>query len=164
MEQQNLKELIKHGFAAMKAGSDVAAQSTDEIQQDAKKAELKESLRRGNEQAKVWAQRIERGLQEAGGNADERNEILEAHYQVSKAIRANAKDDDTRDLGIIASGQLALHYWIAAFGTQANYAKAAGLDQASQDLKTCLDEAKQADERLNQAAESILAGQLVNSH
>jgi hypothetical protein len=36
MEEQNLKELIKQGFAAMKAGSKVAEQATDEIQSDAK--------------------------------------------------------------------------------------------------------------------------------
>jgi ferritin-like metal-binding protein YciE len=157
MEEQNLKELIKQGFAAMKAGSKVAEQATDEIQSDAKNEELKELLKQGNEHSKVWAERIDRALEEAGGDADQENEILKAHYQVSKEIRAQAKDDDTRDLGIITSGQLALHYWIAAFGTQVSYASAAGLEDAKQQMQACLDEAKQADEQHTKIAESILA-------
>ncbi|WP_419800713.1 DUF892 family protein [Mucilaginibacter sp.] len=159
MENQALKELIKQGFAAMKAGSKVAAEATDEIQNDAKNPELKSALKEGNEQSKVWVQRIDRGLQEAGGNADQDNEILKANYSVSQKIRQQAKDDDTRDLGIIASGQLAIHYWIAAFGTQASYAAAAGLNQAEQEMKACLDEAKKADEKHTQIAKSILSAQ-----
>ena len=158
MENQNLKELIKQGFAAMKAGSKVAEQATDEIQNDAKNEELKNALKQGNEQSKVWAQRIDKGLQEAGGNADQENEILKAHYKVSKEIREQAADDDTRDLGIITSGQLAIHYWIAAFGTQVSYAAAAGLNQAQQEMQACLDEAKKADEKHTQIAKSILSG------
>ncbi|RYE36582.1 MAG: DUF892 family protein [Sphingobacteriaceae bacterium] len=157
MESQNLKELIKQGFAAMKAGTKVAATATDEIQNDAKNEQLKSALQEGNEQSKVWAQRIDRGLEEAGGNADQKNEILEAHYKVSKEIRNEAKDADVRDLGIITSGQLAIHYWIAAFGTQVSYAAAAGLNQAQQEMQACLDEAKKADEKHTQIAKSILA-------
>ncbi|RYY05758.1 MAG: DUF892 family protein [Sphingobacteriaceae bacterium] len=159
MENQNLKDLIKQGFAAMKAGSKVAEQATADIQNSAKNEELKSALKEGNEQSKVWAQRIDRGLEEAGGNADQENEILKAHYEVSKKIRNEAKDDDSRDLGIITSGQLAIHYWIAAFGIQVSYAEAAGLTQAQQEMQACLDEAKKADEKHTQIAKSILAAQ-----
>jgi ferritin-like metal-binding protein YciE len=159
MENQNLKELIKKGFSAMQAGSKVAAEATDEIQSDVKNEELKNALRQGNEQSKVWAQRIERGLEEAGGAAEQENKILKTHFEVSKEIRQHAKDDDNRDLGIIASGQMALHYWIASFGTQASYAAAAGLTQAQQEMQDCLNEAKQADEKHTQIAKSILAAQ-----
>ena len=100
MEQQGLKELLKKGFAAMKAGSNVAAKATDEIQDDAKNKGLRNALQQGNEQSKVWAQRIDRCLQEAEGTEDENNEILKAHYQVSKQIRQQAPDDDSRDLGL----------------------------------------------------------------
>lgn len=157
MEKQNLKELIKQGFAAMKSGSKIAAEATDEIQSDVKNEELKNALKQGNEQSKVWLQRIERGLEEAGGNADQDNEIMKAHYEASKKIRQLAADDDTRDLGIIASGQFALHFWIAAFGTQVSYASAVGLSEAQQAMQACLDEAKEADEKYTQIAKSILA-------
>lgn len=159
MEQQGLKELVKKGFSAMKAGSNVAAEATSEIQNDAKNEKLLEALQQGNEQSKVWAQRIDRALEEAGGQADEDNEILKAHYEVSKQIRAQATDDDSRDLGIIASGQMSLHYWIASFGTQVSYAEATGLTDAQQEMQSCLDEAKEADVKLTEIAKSILSGQ-----
>ncbi len=159
MKEEQLKELVKQGFAAMKAGSAVAADATDEIQNDAKNDELKSALEEGNKQSKIWAERIERGLTEAGGNEEQENEILKAHYEVSKKIRQQAPDDYSRDLGIIASGQLALHYWIAAFGTQLSYASKAGLSQAQQEMQACLDEAKQADEKYTQIAKNILASQ-----
>jgi ferritin-like metal-binding protein YciE len=156
MEQQGLKELIKNGFAAMKAGSKVAEEATGEIQSDAKNEQLRDALQQGNERSKVWAERIDRSLEEAGGTADQDNEILKAHYQVSKQIRQQAADDDSRDLGIIASGQMSLHYWIAAFGTQVSYAEATGLTEAQQQRQACLDEAKQADLNLSDIARSII--------
>jgi len=140
----------------MKAGSKVAAKATDDILDDATDSELKAKLEQGNQQSKQWASRIDQAWEEAGGKGDEENPILEAHYEVSKKIRGEAKDDYSRDLGIIAAGQLALHYWIAAFGTMANYTKQAGLSQATQAMQTCLSEAKQADEQHTQIADRIL--------
>jgi ferritin-like metal-binding protein YciE len=156
MANTSLTTLIQQGLAAMKAGSKVAAKATDDILDDATDSELKAKLEQGNQQAKQWASRIDQAWEEAGGKGDEENPILEAHYEVSKKIRGEAKDEYSRDLGIIASGQLALHYWIAAFGTMANYSKQAGLSQAAQAMHTCLSEAKQADEQHTQIADRIL--------
>jgi ferritin-like metal-binding protein YciE len=157
MDTKDLKQLIKDGLAAQKAGSKVAAKATDDIQDDATNPELKTLLKRGNETAKQWEQRIERAIAEAGGVDSQDNEILEAHYEVSKEIRGNASTDQVRDLGIITSGQLALHYWIASFGTVASYAKAAGLTQTAQELHQCVEDAKQADEQHTALAERLLA-------
>jgi ferritin-like metal-binding protein YciE len=156
MANQSLTTLIQQGLAALKEGSKIAAKATADIQDDATDSQLKAALEQGNQQSKQWADRIERSHEAAGGKGDEENPILEAHYKVSKKIRGEAKDDYSRDLGIIAAGQLALHYWIASFGTLANYAKQSGLSQVEQDLKACLAEAKQADEQHTALAEQIL--------
>lgn len=156
MADDNLKQLVAQGLAAMKAGSDVAAKATDEISNDAKNTELKSALDEGNNTSKQWAERIERALQQAGSGGEQDNPILEAHYEVSRRIRGQAPDDTSRDLGIIASGQLALHYWIAAFGTMANYANKLGMDDVGRDMKQSADEAKQADEKHTQLAEQLL--------
>lgn len=157
MNTEDLKQLIKDGLAAQQAGSKVAEKATDDILDDATNPELKSMLQQGNDRAKQWKQRIERAITEAGGVDDQDNEILEAHYDVSKEIRDQADTDQVRDLGIIASGQLALHYWIASFGTVASYAKAAGLTQTAQELHQSVQEAKQADEQHTQLAERLLA-------
>jgi len=157
MNTEDLKQFIKDGLAAQKAGSKVAAKATDEIQDSATDSELKAMLQRGNETSKQWEQRIEQAIDEAGGVEEQDNEIVEAHYEVSKEIRNQADTDQVRDLGIIASGQMALHYWIASFGTVAAYAKAVGLTQTAQDLQSSVAEAKQADEQYTALAQRLLA-------
>jgi ferritin-like metal-binding protein YciE len=156
MNTDDLQQLIKAGLAAQQAGSKVAAKATDDILDDATDPELKTLLQRGNDMAQQWQQRLERAIAEAGGVDEQDNEILEAHFDVSKEIRGQAATDQVRDLGIITSGQLALHYWIAAFGTVAAYAKAAGLTQTAQELHQCVEDAKQADEQHTALAQRLL--------
>ncbi len=156
MANSSLNTLVQQGLAALKEGSKIAAKATDDILDDATDAQLKAALAQGNQQAKQWAARIDRSFEAAGGEGDEDNPILEAHFEVSKKIRGKATDDYSRDLGIIAAGQLALHYWIASFGTLRTYAAQVGLGQVAQDLQACLDEAKQADEQHTAIAEQIL--------
>lgn len=156
MPNDNLKTLVSQGLSAMKAGSDIAAKATDEISQDASHPQLKAALEQGNQTAKQWAERIERAVQQAGGGDQHDNPVIEAHFEVSRRIRQQASDAVSRDLGIVASGQLALHYWIAAFGTMANYTKHVGLDDVASDMKASADEARQADEQHTQLAEQLL--------
>jgi ferritin-like metal-binding protein YciE len=159
MDSQALKDLIKQGLAASKAGSQVGAESTAEIQKYAKSADLRAALDRGNTTSREWAQRIDRAIAEVGGVAERPNEILEAHYRVSKQISSEAQTDEVRDLGIITSGQLALHYWIATFGTLQDYAEAAGLSQTSKEMQACVEEAKQTDKAYTALAQKMLAAQ-----
>lgn len=156
MENESLKKLIKQGLGSLIAGSKVAATATDEIQNDVQNPQLKEALTQGNETSKQWVSRIEKALAEAGGGEEQQNPIMEAHFEVSKKIRQQTSDAVARDLGIIASGQLALHYWIAAFGTLRTYAAQVGLSQTEQALQTSLDEAKQADDQHTQLAKQIM--------
>lgn len=156
MANEQLKPLIQQGLAAMKAGGQVAASATAEIQTDVRNPQLKSALDKGNETSKQWTARIGQALADAGGADEQQNLILEAHYQVSKKIRQQAPNDVSRDLGIIAADQLALHYWIAAFGTMRAYAAQAGLQQTEQDMQASLDEAKQADEQHTMIAKQIM--------
>ena len=156
MADQELKTLMSQGLQALKAGSGVAQKATAEIQNDASHPDLKAALEQGNKTSAQWAQRVEEAIKETGGAEDPGNVVLEAHYEVSKKIRQKAQDDMSRDLGIIAAGQLALHYWIASFGTLGNYAAKLGLSQTAQNMRTSLDEAKQADQQQTALAEKML--------
>lgn len=157
MADDNLKHMVAQGLSAMKAGGDVAARATDEISNDASHPDLKAALAKGNETSRQWADRIARAEAAAGGGQQGDNKVLEAHYEVSRLIRSQAPDTHSRDLGIIANGQSALHYWIAAFGTMANYTRHLGMTEAADDMKACADEAKTADETHSQLAEKLLA-------
>lgn len=156
MANEQLKQLIKKGFAAMKTGSEIASKATTEISDAAQHPKLKEALEKGSKTSEEWAERIERGIQEAGEGEQSNNAIIEAIGKVNQEIMKTAPDANSRDLGIIASGQIALHYWIASFGTMQSYAREAGLDQTEQEMKACLKEAKEADEEHTKIAEEIM--------
>ena len=157
MNKENLKQLLTQALSAMKAGSDVAARVTAEISGDVTHAGLKAALEEGNRGSQQWSQRIDRARQQVGGASETGdNAVMEAIVEVSRRIR-KAPDAVSRDLGIIADGQIALHYWTAAFGTVASYAKAAGMDEVAGEMKKSADEAKAADTKHTQLAEQILS-------
>ena len=156
MVNDQLNQLITLGVSALKAGIRIATQATDEIQNDARNPQLKDTLAQDIAMSKIWTTRIDKALREVGGTGDQPNHIMQAHYEVSKRIRQQTTDDYSRDLGIIASGQRVLHYWIASFSTVRSYATQAGMDQLEQAMQASLDEAKQADEQHTQIAKQIM--------
>ena len=157
MTDDNLKQLVAQGLAALKAGGKIAQEATQEIQDSASSPDLRQALEQGTRTAQQWSERIDRALGEVGGpQGEEGNPILQAHFEVSRRIRSQAPDETSRDLGIIAAGQLALHYWIAAFGTLANYAKQMGMERTASDLHASVEEAKQADDQHTALAEKLL--------
>jgi len=158
MTPERLTQLITLNLAAMKTGSNIAAAAA-EIRHDAHHPQHQAALDQNAETAQRWAARIDRALAEMGGEAAPVNHAVQTHYEVDKRLRGFATDDATRDLSIIGSGQWALHYWLAFFGTLRAYAAHAGRCQLAQDLQTSLDEAKRADEQY--AAESTLSRRLL---
>ncbi len=156
MINNQLQQLITLGVSALKAASRIAAQETDEIQNDAHNPELKAALAQDIAMAKIWLVRIDRALGEVGGTTDQPNHIMQAHYEVSRRIRSQGSDNFMRDLGIIASAQRVLHYWIASFSTVGTYAMQAGMSQLEQAMQASLDEARQADEDHTRLAKRIM--------
>lgn len=157
MTTEQLTSLLTFSLAAMKTGNQIAAAAADDIQHAAHYPSLKAALGHSAETARQWAARIDRALAEVGGQAAPVNHIMTAHYEVDQRLRGFATDDDSRDLGIIASGQRALHYWLSFFETVRTYAAQAGLTQTAQDMQTSRDEARQADEQYAQFAHQLLS-------
>jgi ferritin-like metal-binding protein YciE len=65
-------------------------------------------------------------------------------------------DEATMDAALIAGGQRAEHYEIAAYGTLIAWAKQLGLDEAASLLQQTLDEEKAADRKLTEIAEDVV--------
>src|SRR6188472_4247919 len=63
-------------------------------------------------------------------------------------------DDTTMDACLIAAGQRAEHYEMAAYGTLVAWAQAMGHNEAAKLLQQTLDEEKAADKKLSSLAES----------
>jgi ferritin-like metal-binding protein YciE len=70
-----------------------------------------------------------------------------------KSIMEEDFDDTTMDACLIAAGQRAEHYEMAAYGTLVAWARAMGHDEAADLLQQTLDEEKAADEKLSSLAE-----------
>jgi ferritin-like metal-binding protein YciE len=71
----------------------------------------------------------------------------------AKGILEEELDDDTLDAALIAAGQRAEHYEMAAYGTLVAWAQVMGHDQAAGILEQILVEEKAADKRLSSLAE-----------
>jgi ferritin-like metal-binding protein YciE len=70
-----------------------------------------------------------------------------------KTVMEEDFDDDTMDACLVAAGQRAEHYEMAAYGTLIAWAKDMGHTQAVKLLQRILDEEKAADEKLTSIAE-----------
>ena len=70
-----------------------------------------------------------------------------------KSIMEEDFDDTTMDACLIAAGQRAEHYEMAAYGTLIAWAQAMGHAEAAKLLQQTLDEEKAADQKLSDLAE-----------
>jgi ferritin-like metal-binding protein YciE len=70
-----------------------------------------------------------------------------------KSVMEEDFDEATMDACLIAAGQRAEHYEMAAYGTLVAWARAMGHDEAAELLQENLDEEKAADEKLSSLAE-----------
>ena len=144
----DVKTMLQDAIMAVQAASASGKAATVKIEEQATDPALKELLQQGSKHAASWEERLSTASRQLGGAQPgaQDNPIVDAIQHVGGKIIGKATDATARDLGIIASGQLALHYYIAAFGTMAAYAKMLGMEEVAQSLHTCLQEARKGDE------------------
>jgi ferritin-like metal-binding protein YciE len=116
--------------------------------------ELREAFESHLEETQGQIQRLEQvfeGLDEKarGKHCDGIAGIIEE----GKAIMEEDFDGATMDACLIAAGQRAEHYEMAAYGTLVAWARAMGHEKAADLLQETLDEEKAADEKLTGLAE-----------
>jgi ferritin-like metal-binding protein YciE len=78
---------------------------------------------------------------------------IEGIIEEGKSVMEEDFDETTMDACLIASGQRAEHYEMAAYGTLVAWANALGHADAAELLQETLDEEKAADEKLTSLAE-----------
>jgi len=78
---------------------------------------------------------------------------IEGIIEEGKSVMEEDFDDTTMDACLIASGQRAEHYEMAAYGTLVAWARAMGHDEAADLLEETLNEEKAADAKLTKLAE-----------
>ena len=111
---------------------------------------------------------FEAHLEETAGHVDKLEQVFESldekvrgkHcdgiagiIEEGKSVMEEDFDAETMDACLIAAGQRAEHYEMAAYGTLVAWARAMGHDEAANLLQETLDEEKAADEKLSSIAE-----------
>src|SRR3954464_566481 len=137
---------------------DAEKQLTKALSQLAKAAsnpKLREAFTTHLEETQGQVRRLEQVFDTLDERArGKRCEGIAGIIEEGKAIMEEELDDAAMDASLIAAGQRAEHYEMAAYGTLVAWANAMGHSQAAKLLQQTLDEEKAADKKLSDLAES----------
>lgn len=147
MTEPNLRHLVGQGLLSLRDGGRQSAEAADKIEDAATHPDLKAALKDGATLSKEWMARIDKAIDQVGAEGDRANEVIPAIYKTAQKARDEAPDAASRDLGIVAAGRLAIHYWTAAFSTVGGYLSELGMSDAAKTMQQCHEEARQQDER-----------------
>jgi len=130
-----------------KALQKMASSATSPVLRDAFESHLKET--RGQ------VERLDQVFEGLGEKARGKHcEGIAGIIEEGKAVMNEDFDESTLDACLIASGQRAEHYEMAAYGTLVAWARAMGHSEAADLLQETLDEEKATDEKLTALAEA----------
>ena len=117
-------------------------------------AELKHALESHLQETMGHVERLEDVLEGLGEKVRGKHcDGIAGIIEEGKSVLEEDFDDVTLDACIIASGQRAEHYEMAAYGTLVAWAQAMGHADAAKSLQQTLDEEKAADKKLTQLAQ-----------
>src|SRR3990170_950633 len=121
----------------------------------ASSAELQTAFEEHLEETRAQIERLEQifatlGEKVRGKHCDGMAGIIEE----GKSVMEEDFDEATMDACLIAAGQRAEHYEMAAYGTLVAWARSMGHTEAADLLQETLDEEKATDEKLTELAES----------
>jgi ferritin-like metal-binding protein YciE len=117
--------------------------------------ELRAAFESHLEETEGQIQRLEQVFESLGENVKGKHcDGMAGIIEEGRSVMEEDFDDVTMDACLIAAGQRAEHYEMAAYGTLVAWALALGQEDASELLQQTLDEEKAADEKLSALAES----------
>jgi ferritin-like metal-binding protein YciE len=120
----------------------------------ARSAELKQAIESHLEETRGHVERLEEVFERLGEKARGKHcDGIAGIIEEGKSTLDEDFDDMTMDACIVASGQRAEHYEMAAYGTLVAWAQAMGHANTAKVLQQTLDEEKAADKKLSQLAE-----------
>ena len=147
--EEELKDIYSAEKQFMAAMPRIAKKVTSE--------ELKTALQEHMEQTRGQLERLERVFESLGKPAKAKTcEAMKGLIKEATEMAGEDGEDAVIDAAIIAAAQKIEHYEIASYGTVRTWARLVGQNEAADLLQETLDEEGEADERLNQLAESFV--------
>lgn len=116
--------------------------------------DLSDALRMHLDETQRQIERLDRVFELLGERARGKHcDGMAGIIDEGKAIMDEDFDEATMDAALIAAGQRAEHYEMAAYGTLVSWARTIGLEEAADLLEETLAEEKATDEKLSSLAE-----------
>jgi ferritin-like metal-binding protein YciE len=146
-------EQLRDAYSAEKQG----LRAMPRVAKKATSPALKEAFQMHAEQTEHQVERLEQALEKLGARPGRK--VCEGMRGLIEEAQSELEDHDKGpilDAVIVGAQQRMEHYEIAAYGTIAALAKAAGQQEIADLMLQTLQEEKQADEKLSQLAESEL--------
>ncbi|ABF41546.1 protein of unknown function DUF892 [Candidatus Koribacter versatilis Ellin345] len=156
MKVENLEELFIEQLRDLYDGEQQITKALPKLIEKATDSRLQDALQDHLEVTREQIRRLEQIFQILGEDADgETCKGMKGVIAEGDDVVGDADDKAVRDAVIIASAQRVEHYEIAGYGTVRTYANLLGQAQIAQLLEQTLQEEKEADQTLNQIAESV---------
>jgi len=146
-------EQLRDAYSAEKQG----LRAMPRVAKKATSQALKDAFQTHAEQTEHQVERLEQALEKLGARPGRK--VCEGMRGLIEEAQSELEDHDKGpilDAVIVGAQQRMEHYEIAAYGTLAALAKAAGQQEIADLMAQTLQEEKQADEKLTQLAESEL--------
>ncbi|ADV65754.1 ferritin-like domain-containing protein [Deinococcus maricopensis] len=156
MQMQDLQDLYIHKLQDIYSAEQQALRVMQQTSEVVQTPDLKESIVTHIQQTQGQIQRLEQIFQKLGEQpGQEQCEGMRGLVQEAQKLLQENASPEVLEAGIIACQQAIEHYEIAGYGTARTYAQLLGDQEAVQLLEQTLQEEKQTDELLTQAAQQI---------
>ena len=123
----------------------------------AKSDKLRQAIEHHLEETKGQVDRLETVFEKLDARTrGKRCEAMEGLIEEAQEVMEEVTTPEVLDAAMIAAAQKVEHYEIASYGSARALAEALGQNEVAQLLEQTLDEEKQADEKLNEIALSVV--------
>ena len=154
---KNLEELFEHQLQDLYSAEDQLTDALPKMAKKAKDANLKRAIENHLEETEEHKNRIKEICEELDFDPKGKTcKAMKGLIKETEDFMDDADDDDVLNAGMIAEAQRVEHYEISAYGTAVRYAKELGHSGIADKLQLTLDEEYNADNTLNDLAESRL--------
>jgi ferritin-like metal-binding protein YciE len=156
MSIENLHQLFVEQLRDLYDGEQQITEALPKLIDKATNPQLKSALTEHLEVTRQQIERLDQIFSQLGEDASgETCKGMKGVIKEGDDLVGKANDPAVRDASIITSAQRVEHYEMAGYGTVKTYARQLGQQQFAQILDQILSEEKEADEKLNQIAESV---------
>ena len=158
MAKTDFEKSYVEGLQALVSAAAASEKSAGAYGDAVSSAEFKEMLKGGSSIAKTQTETIEGLLRKAGGQpSGTPDKVMAGIIAAGEESVGRATDPQVKDAAVVATVQVGLHYYIAAYGSLAATAKQLGRQDDVQAFMSMNDHMKQKDAEYTRFVEQMAA-------